>query len=147
MSEREQQDEPETDESREPLLTPDHLTDAATEFRQEVLEEKAEHGLDQLDGPDIPAVMHREEGDEAATPETNPEEPEGEEEDDALDDLFDPPGYYDGISEGPARPDDADVGVRDAEVEGPRRQVGEAAHNPPIGEAPKQGEEEEEENA
>ena len=53
--------------------------------------------------------------------------------------LFDPPGYYDLEGEGPAAPADEDVGVRDAEVDGPRRQVGEAAHNPPPGEAPKQG--------
>ena len=144
---QEEQNEPETDETREPMLTPDDVTDVATEFRQEVLAEEAAQGLDQLEGPDIKAVMHREEDEAAPADDVTGEDEENgrDQADEKLDDLFDPPGYYDADSDGPVGPADADVGVRDTDVEGPRRQVGEAAHNPPIGQAPKQGQEEEEE--
>lgn len=144
MSEREKPEvnEPEADDSREPLLTPDHVTDADTEFKQEALAEEAAHGLDQLDGPEIEAVMHRE-GEEEQAAEKREQTEDAEEQDEQLDDLFDPPGYYEGDGDSPVGPEDEDVGIRDEEVEGPRRQVGEAAHNPPIGQAPKKGKEEE----
>lgn len=146
--EKEDQAPSETDESREPLLTPDHVTDADTEFRKEELAEEAAHGLDQLEGPEIEAVMQpgaEEEDAGVEQVEEQPRQQEAETGDEELDDLFDPPGYYDVDSEGPVDPEDEDVGVRDTEVDGPRKQVGEAAHNPPIGEAPKQGKEEEDE--
>lgn len=147
MSDPKQEEEakPESDEEREPLLTPDHVTDAVTEFRKEELAEEAAHGLDQLEGPEIEAVMHPEEAEDARGEEAEEQAQEAEAGDEGLDDLFDPPGYYDLDSEGPVGPEDEDVGVRDTEVDEPRRQVGEAAHNPPIGKAPKQGKEEEEE--
>lgn len=145
---QEEENEPETDETREPMLTPEDVTDVATKFRQEELAEEAAQGLDQLEGPDIKAVMHRDKEEAAPADDlTGEDEEKGlEQGGEKLDDLFDPPGYYDGDSDGPVSPADADVGVRDTDVEGPRRQVGEAAHNPPIGQAPKQGKEEEEEH-
>lgn len=144
---QEEEKEPESDETRDPELTPGFVTDADTEFKQEELAEEAAQGLDQLEGPDIKAVMHREQEEAApANDLTREGEQRGRQQgDEKLDDLFDPPGYYDADGEGPVGPADADVGVRDTDVEGPRRQVGEAAHNPPVGQAPKQGQEEEEE--
>ncbi|MDX1663954.1 MAG: hypothetical protein R3272_09180 [Candidatus Promineifilaceae bacterium] len=56
----------EREEGRDPLLTPDHLETAVGELEEELFAEKAEHGLDQLEGPEIEAVMREDvEADEA----------------------------------------------------------------------------------
>ena len=56
----------EQEEGRDPLLTPDDMETAVGELEEELFAEKAEQGLDQLEGPQIEAVMKEEvEADEA----------------------------------------------------------------------------------
>ena len=50
----------EREEGRDPLLTPDHLETAMGELEEEHFAEEAEEGLDQLQGPEIDAVMKEE---------------------------------------------------------------------------------------